>query len=246
MSQALFSAVSGAGSYEKRLDILANNLSNINTAGFKQDKLIFRVPRAEGEETKTAGEHDFLYSPPPMPAGTTIDFSQGDLKHTQNPLDLALDGKGFFCIQTPEGKQYTRKGSFALSQDGVLVTKEGHTVQGKSGKIKIAGQDVRIDEKGNISVDGARVDTIEVVSIEDLHNLRKIGDTMFAPPAAGVTELKAEDAMVKQGFIEISNVNPVKAMTEMIDVMRGYESYQKVILFLDDVTRKSITDVGKL
>jgi flagellar basal-body rod protein FlgF len=246
MSQALFSAASGATYHEKRLDVLANNLSNINTAGYKQDKLIFRIPKEEGAGREGSGGMSFLYSPPPMPAGTTIDFSQGDLKATGNPLDLALNGSGFFCIESPDGTQYTRKGSFTLNQDGVLVTKQGHPVQGDSGTIKISGQDVSIDEKGNIYADGERVGAVKVVKILDLHNLRKVGDAMFTPAEGEAKEVKDDDAIVKQGFIETSNVNGLRAMTEMIDVMRGYESYQKVIQHIDDVTRKAITDVGKL
>jgi flagellar basal-body rod protein FlgF len=245
MSQALFSAASGATYHENRLDILANNLSNINTAGYKQDKLVFRIPK-EGPQGPERSGGVSLYSPPPMPAGTSIDFSQGDLKYTNNPLDLALSGDGFFCIDAPDGTQYTRKGSFAIDRDGVLVTKQGHPVQGDSGTIKISGQDVRIDESGKVYADGEPVGAIKVVSVRDLHNLRKVGDAMFAPAQGAAQEVKAENAVVKQGFIESSNVNGLRAMTEMIDVMRGYESYQKVIQFLDDVTRKSITDVGKL
>lgn len=246
MSQALFSAASGATYHEKRLDILANNLSNINTAGYKQDKLIFRIPEEAGEGTEDPKGGISLYSCPPLPTGTSIDFSQGDLKHTENLLDLALDGSGFFCIETPDGTQYTRKGSFTLNPDGVLVTKEGHPVLGDAGTIKISGQDVRIDENGNVYADGEHVGAIRIVNILNLHNLRKVGDTMFAPTEVAAKEVRNQDAIVKQGFLETSNVNGVRAMTEMIDVMRGYESYQKVIQFLDDVTRRSIADVGKL
>lgn len=246
MTQALFAAASGASVYEKRLDILANNLSNINTVGFKQDSLTFRLPAQASEQKGDSNLGHSLISGPPSPTATITDFSPGQLRHTQNALDLALDGEGFFCIQTPDGRCYTRKGNFTLNQEGVLVTKDGYPVLGKSGEIKITGHDVTIDEGGNISVDGAAVDTISVVSIPNTHTLRKLGGSLFSPPGSGVDENKAEDVKVKQGFIETSNVNAIKAMTEMIDVLRGYESYQKVIKFLDDATRKSINEVGKL
>ncbi|MFP3912877.1 MAG: flagellar basal-body rod protein FlgF [Desulfobacteraceae bacterium] len=244
MSQALFSVASGAGTHEKRLDVLANNLSNVNTVGYKQDGLIFRVPSEEGEKGPGDEPQDFLYSPPPLPAGTTIDFSQGHLRNTDNRLDLALSGKGFFCIQTPEGRMYTRNGSFALNEDGVLVTREGYPVLGRRGEIKISGQDVTIDENGDVYADGGRAGSIKVVGISDVHLLRKTGDSLFEPPAGGVNEMDAEGTLVKQGFLESANVNPIRAMTEMIDIMRGYESYQKVIQFLDGVTQKSIAQVG--
>jgi len=246
MSQALFSVASGAKYHEERLDVLANNLSNINTDGYKEDKLIFRIPKEEGARSEKPGVMSSLYSSPPVPSGITIDFSQGDLKQTDHPLDLALSGDGFFCIDAPDGTRYTRKGSFTLDQDGVLVTKQGHPVQGEGGAIKISGQDVRIDENGKVHVDGEPVGAIKVVGVMGPNSLRKVGDTMFAPALGAAEEVKAENVVVKQGFIESSNVNGLRAMTEMIDVMRGYESYQKVIQFLDDVTRRSITDVGKL
>lgn len=246
MTQALFATASGASAYEKRLDILANNLSNINTVGFKQDSLTFNVP-AQGREQKAASNlgHS-LFSEQSLPSGTITDFSPGQLRHTQNALDLALDGEGFFCIQTPDGRCYTRKGNFTLNQQGVLVTKDGYSVLGKSGEIKITGHDVRIDEGGDIWVDGTAVDTISVVSIPNTHTLRKLGGSLFSPPGSGVDENKSEDVKVKQGFIETSNVNAIKAMTEMIDVLRGYESYQKVMQTLDDARRKAINEVGKL
>ncbi|MFO7599104.1 MAG: flagellar hook-basal body protein, partial [Candidatus Desulfacyla sp.] len=189
MSQALFSVASGAKYHEERLDVLANNLSNINTTGYKKDKLIFRIPKEEGERLEKPGVMSSLYSSPPVPSGITIDFSQGDLKQTDHPLDLALSGDGFFCIDAPDGTRYTRKGIFDLDQDGTLVTKEGHPVlvtkegtpiQGGGESIKISGQDVRVDENGKVHVDGERVGAIKVVRIIDLHNLRKVGDTMFA------------------------------------------------------------------
>ena len=246
MTQALFATASGASAYEKRLDILANNLSNINTVGFKQDSLTFNVP-AQGREQEAASNlGQSLFSGQSLPSGTITDFSPGQLRHTQNALDLALEGEGFFCIQTPDGRCYTRKGNFTLNQEGVMVTKDGYPVLGKSGEIKIKGHDVTIDEGGEISVDGSAVDTISVVSIPNTHTLRKLGGSLFSPPGSGVDENKAEDVKVKQGFIETSNVNAIKAMTEMIDVLRGYESYQKVMKTLDDARRKAINDVGKL
>lgn len=245
MSQALFSVASGARYLEQRLDVLANNMSNINTVGYKQDKLIFRVPKEEREREAPQGVGS-LYSPPPTPAGTTIDFSQSHLKHTNNPLDLALQGEGFFCIDRGNGTEYTRKGTFALDPDGVLITRDGDPVLGEQGTIKISGKDVRIDENGKVYVDGEAAGAVKVVTVRDQNSLRKVGDSVFAPAQGEAEEVKAENVTVHQGFLESSNVNGLKAMTEMIDVMRGYESYQKVIHFLDDVTRKAISDVGKL
>lgn len=246
MSQALFSVATGAVSHEKRLDILANNLANINTVGYKQDNLIFRIPNLPPQTEPSSQATDFLYSPPPLPSGTTVDFSQGELLHTGNPLDVALSGDGFFCIETPAGRQYTRNGGFSINKDGVLGTKAGYPVSGDSGTIKVSGRDVSIDETGAVYVDGSRVGALKVIKISNPGSLRKVGETMFALGDSGGSEVDAKGTLVKQGFLEGANVNPIRAMTEMIDIMRGYESYQKVMQFLDDITRKSVGEVGRL
>jgi len=243
LTQAMYAASVGAFNNQQRLDVLANNLANINTPGFKQDKLIFRVPVEKEGDSRT----DYLQGPSsPMPSGARTDFSQGILRHTDNPLDLALDGTGFFCIQTPGGTHYTRNGSFAINEDGVLATKGGHPVMGKGGEIKIDGTDVHVDEEGNVSVDGSEVGTLKVVTISHLDFLKKMGNTLFALDESGVAKEKAEGFKVREGYIETSNVNGIRVMTEMIDISRSYESYQKVIQYLNDATKKSIDGVGRL
>jgi len=243
LTQAMYAASVGAFNNQQRLDVLANNLANINTPGFKQDRLVFRVPVEKEGDSHT----DYLQGPSsPMPSGARTDFSQGILRHTDNALDLALDGTGFFCIKTPGGTHYTRNGSFAINEDGVLATREGLPVLGKGGEIKINGSNVHVDEGGKVSVDGSEVGTLKVVTVSQPESLKKMGNTLFAPGGSGVAEEKAEGFKVRQGYLETSNVNGIRVMTEMIDISRGYESYQKVIQFLNDAARKSIDGVGRL
>ena len=243
LTQAMYAASAGAYKNQQRLDVLANNLANINTPGFKQDKLVFRVP--VGAEKEGDSHIDYLQGPSAAVArrGWT-DFSQGVLRHTDNPLDLALDGTGFFCVQTPEGTCYTRNGSFGINGDGVLATKDGHPVLGKGGEIKIDGANISVDEEGKVSVDGSEVDTLKVVTVSQPASLRKMGNTLFA--SVGSDEKEAEGFKIREGYIETSNVNSIKVMTEMIDISRSYESYQKTIQFLNDATKKSISEVGRL
>jgi len=243
LTQAMYAASAGAFKNQQRLDVLSNNLANINTPGFKQDKLVFRVP--VGAEKEGDSHTDHLQGPSAaMARGAWTDFSQGVLRHTGNSLDLALDGKGFFCIQTPEGTRYTRNGSFTINGDGVLATKDGLPVLGKGGEIKIDGRNVSVDEEGNVSVDGNEVGTLKVVSVPQPASLKKMGNTLFA--SAGADEKEAEGFKIREGYIESSNVNAIRAMTEMIDISRSYESYQKTIQFLNDCTKKSISEVGRL
>lgn len=250
MNQAMHEIVAGSLAQEMRLDVLANNISNINTVGFKGDTVTFRVSNLS--ESKKGGPEGGFFSsktrisPSSLPFGAFTDFSSGQLKLTGNPLDLALDGNGFFCVETPEGIQYTRKGNFTFNEEGLLVTQDGLPVLGETGNISIDGQDVRVDAEGNIEVDGNQVDTIKIVDFSQRYPLKKTSNALFAPVNAGITENKAEGVKVRQGFVELSNVDAVKMMTEMIDVLRGYQSYQKVIQSLNDITLKSINEVGRL
>ena len=242
LTQAMYAATIGATNNQLRMDALANNLANISTPGFKQDRLVFRVP----VEAEKAGDSntDYLQGPSsPMPSGARTDFSQGGLRQTDNALDLALNGTGFFCIKTPGGTHYTRNGSFSINADGVLATNGGLPVLGKGGEIKINGSDVHVDERGTVSVDGTEVGALKLVTVSQPDSLKKMGNALFA---GGSDEKEADGVKIRQGYIETSNVNAVRMMTEMIDLSRGYESYQKMIQSLDDAAKKSISDVGRL
>jgi len=216
LTQAMYAASAGAFNNQRKLDVLANNLANINTPGFKQEKLIFRVPAEKEGNSHT----DHLQGPSSlMPSGARTYFSQGILRHTSNALDLALNGTGFFCIKTPGGTHYTRTGSFAINEDGVLATKEGHPVMGKGGEIRIDGSsDLHVDEAGNVSVDGSEVGTLKVVTVSQPDFLKKMGNTLFALGESGVAEEKTEGFKVREGYLETSNVNGIRVMTEMIDI----------------------------
>ena len=246
MSQGLYAAVSGAYNNQMRLDILTNNLANVNTVGFKQDQLYFHIPEAEGDAEMSQEGEGFSISPPAQPYETRTDFTPSPLRPTNNVLDVALEGEGFFCVQTPQGQQYTRRGDFSLAQDGKLMTKEGYPVLGKKGEIVLQGRKIAVNETGEISVDGNPVDTLKVVGMKQQHMLQKSSSTMFTSQNGQADEKEIKQIKVKQGFLETSGVNGVRTMTEMIDVLRGYESYQKVIQFLSDATKKSINEVGKL
>lgn len=237
----------GAGEifYEKKLAVLANNISNINTVGFKADQA-FRLSDLNGnpERSSISGKQQILF--PILPFGTKTDFSSGPVKHTSNALDLALEGNGFFCIKTPEGVQYTRKGNFTFNEEGLLVTQEGLSVLGERGEIEINGKDFVVDGQGNVMVDENQVDTIKIVDFPQPYALKKGGNSLFALTDPDIAENKAEGVEVRQGFVEFSNVDAIKMMTEMIEVLRGYETYQKIIQSIDDINSKAINDVGRL
>ncbi len=242
--------LTGALAYEKRLEILSNNLANVNTTGFKEDK-IFKLPLQSTslwdnipENLQINISRDMISN---LPIGSFTNFNQGQLKQTGNALDIAIEGEGFFTIQTPKGIQYTRKGNFALNQDGTVVTQDGFTVLGKSGgSIQISGHQVTVDSAGVIFVDGSETDSFNIVDFPDKKILLKVGDSLYSPINNDYQGVQAENTVVHQGFIESSNVDSVKVMTEMINVMRGYESYQKVLMSMNDITAKTINEVGKI
>jgi len=256
MSGDIYLAAAGALACEKRLQIISNNLANANTVGFKMEQGYFKQfdtndPAISPVQNAAATESqaDLFWNN----FNVYTDYSSGPLKMTGNDFDLALEGDGFFCIQTPDGIHYTRKGDFTLDAEGVLVTRNGYPVLGEGGEITVKSNEnpnqhaqFAVDEQGNISVDGKQVDTLRIVKIAELSRLTKAGDTLFKLPAAGAAEVKADNFRVSQGFIEMSNVEVVKMMTEMIEVLRGYESYQKVIQAADESNSKAINEVGNL
>ena len=257
MSGGIYMAASGALAYEKRLQIISNNLANANTVGYKMDHGQFQsidpadLPASStltGPEMNTSLAQSFWFE-----FNSYTDFTHGSLKNTANDFDLALIGKGFFCVQKPDGVHYTRKGDFTLNTDGVLVTRNGWPVMGDGGEITVNNKEnphqykkFAVDEEGNVSVDGKEIGSLRIVEFSEPYSLRKMGDTLFKPAENSPPAQEAQDFKVSQGFVELSNVDVVKMMTEMIEVLRGYESYQKVIRTADEASARAINEVGKI
>lgn len=242
MSDAMSSLGTRALMQELRMNVLANNLANINTLGFKQDMLSVAVPEKDEDSSPGAASQG---SRLPFEIGTRVDFSPGEFRPTGNDLDLAIDGEGFFCVETATGTRYTRKGNFSLNALGEVVTQEGWPVIGEGGKLTVTGTNIRVDEAGKLFVDDGEVGGFKIVNFEEPGSLEKVGDNYFKP-VGDAKPGQAEDAQVRQGFVELSNVNAVKMMAEMIDTVRGYESYQKMIQTINEITSKSINEVGRL
>jgi flagellar basal-body rod protein FlgF len=254
MSGSIYLAASGAMLEQMRLEVLANNIANVGTPGFKQDLPIFRVSAPSQDplaastgtgEDSTAIQEIQPYTPP---FDYRTDFSTGALQKTGNPLDLALVGNGFFVIRTPEGERYTRQGSFRLNDEGVLCSQDGYPVLGQGGEIAIDGRQVAVGQDGSIEVDGQQVAKLRLVNFSAPENLRKVGSSLFvnAAESGANQESEATDVQVDQGFIETSNVNAIRAMTDMIECLRVSEAYQKVIRSADEATAQTINDVGSV
>jgi flagellar basal-body rod protein FlgG len=231
-----------------KIDVVANNLANISTAGFKRDNIFIRIFKNASSEISRSGGSEL--------SGLDIteytDFSQGALRRTGNPFDLAINGIGFFVIETANGLRYTRNGNFTVSPDGILITMDGNPVLGSGGRIyipdlhRLSSASVKITENGEIYVDNQFVDKLRIVWFENPSKLKKEFSTSFSAPP-DLRELKPGDNEFKiyQGFLEESNVNAVAEMVKMIEANRSYESDSKVIQHQDETLEKA-NELGKL
>ncbi|MGD9172713.1 MAG: flagellar basal-body rod protein FlgF [Desulfobacterales bacterium] len=255
MSGSIYMSATGALAYEKRLQLLSNNLANVNSVGFKKDRSRFRAFELAEMSTGARRPASWQQSQAPdywMEFSTYTDFSAGTIKKTDSPFDLALSGTGFFCVQTPDGIQYTRRGDFTVNADEVLVTQEGWPVLGKGGEIQIKmakpaddNREFSVSEDGYITVDGSQVDRLRIIDFTQSHALEKAGHNYYRALKPNALQELDEGLMVSQGFLEMSNVDTVRMMTEMIEVLRGYESYQKMMRSIDDMNSRLIHDVGR-
>jgi flagellar basal-body rod protein FlgF len=247
MNRAIYSNLSGAIAALDRLDAVAQNLANVNTVGYKGTRVIFEV--RPPDET-TPGTSDPVLrdtSAQVVEVGTVRDFSQGPVRPSGNPLDVAITGEGFFAVATPRGERYTRQGNFSLDKDGYLVTAGGDRVQGDGGDIRIGTGDVTIGEDGTVTVDKAQVGRLKLVGFGDHPNLVPEGASVYAPgPNDVAAPLPAEQVRVQSEAVEGANVDAVSSMIELVDVTRGFETYMRAVERLDQLAERAINDVGRV
>lgn len=246
MNTALYDIYNGLAARFEELDVVSNNLANVSSTGYKQDGVFQRLleanlsanPQAQGSVRR-------------MPrVATYVDFQNGDLVQTGRPMDLGIQGKGFFVVQGAAGEvYYTRDGSFSQDDAGNLLTASGDRVMGDGAAVSIPQGDrnvVTVDEEGGISVDGIRSTSLKVVEFDDGAILQKIGSNYFVDKGGAVPK-DAESTTVSQGFLEKSNVSAIKAMVEMMQVMRQAESLQRTLnVILNDIDGRVIREVARV
>jgi flagellar basal-body rod protein FlgF len=230
---------------QRELDVIANNLANLNTTGFKQDNLLFQeylMPVAREDSFQRGADRRLSFV---WDRATVPNMGQGAMQQTGNALDVALGSRGFFVVQTPEGERYTRNGSFEINAQGQLVTKQGHLVLGEGGPIAFEQTDVgiTIGRDGAVSASGGLRGRLRIVTADGAGAFQKAGDNLFTL-AQGAAARPAEVRDVRQGFIEKSNVEPVLALSRMIEVTRAYQSLASSLERHDQLRREAIRSLG--
>jgi len=226
------------------LDILANNIANANTTGFKADREFYNFYTAS--EATASG--DLESSTSPVVEKHWTDFSQGVLKATGNPLDLSISGDGFFVVNGADGPLYTRNGNFQIGKSGQLQTSDGKTVR-KQGGGTIAlspSKDVTISADGSITQDGVATGRLDVVDIPDKQGLSKMGTNYFALTDVKTLVRAAGSSQVQQGSLEAANSAPAEHAIRLIGIMRQFESLQKAITIAGDMNRKAVEEVARV
>jgi flagellar basal-body rod protein FlgF len=246
MENALLVGLSRQMVLQRQMDVVANNVANVNTSGYKADRSLFEEFLNSGahEDNFVGRDRRISYV---QDRGTFKDFSQGPVENTKNPLDVAIDGGGFLVVQTPAGERYTRDGGLQINNQGQLVNASGYQVLGTSGPIVFqpTDHDVTIAPDGNVTViEGTnRIDSVRgklrLVSFAQAQNLVKEASNLYS---AGQGNAAAPDlaSRVRQGFIEKSNVNSVAEMSRMIEVTRTYSSISTMLQQQGDLRKSAI------
>ncbi len=228
---------------QRHMDMVANNIANVNTTGFKAEQLLFeeyKMPVAahgdfSGDDRTLSYVQDWA---------TIQDFSDGAMVQTDAPLDLAVSGDGFFTVQTAAGERWTRGGAFQINNEGTLVDLSGNPVMGDGGQIQFGPEetDIRVGADGSISSSAGAKGRLRIVEFEEVQALVREGNNLMS----GGTPIPATNSRVLQGFTEKSNVSGVSEMAEMIRVTRAYESIASLGQKQDDMRRDAIKRLGSV
>jgi flagellar basal-body rod protein FlgF len=242
MYKGIYIAASGAVLKQAQLEIISQNLANANTAGYKRDAIsfkdyLFQTEVGSAPDGRTMSDYSSFKT----------DFSNGPVVKTGNPLDIAIEGNGLIAL---EGGRYTRRGDLQKNAEGYLTTHDGIKVQGSGGPILLPSDstEISIDSEGKVSVmqPGSTIptelDTIRIMDFGPDAAMSKAGNGLFTVSGAGAPATGG----VKQGYLETSNVETVKEMVRMIETMREFESYQKIIQIFDDATGNVNSNLGRL
>ncbi len=235
MIDGIYNVARSLNSKVKSIDVLANNLANINSTGFKK-----QIPFQE-----------YLDGNGKIEVKQPTDYGQGEVILSANPLDLAISGEGYFLVKTENGTELTRNGKFHISDDGFLVNGKGDKILGKNGEISFGdfinadNPSIKISKDGDIKMGDTDIDSLVVVRLENPQDAIRTSDSNFAVANDNYSTASPQDFEVVQGYLEESNVNPILEMETMIQTNKDYESAYKMMHYLDQALDKS-NQIGKV
>lgn len=247
MIKGIYSSGSGMQPRLMRLDVIANNVANADTTGYKKDSIFVQIMKDAGVAQSTgAGEL----------AGLDVkeftDFTEGSLRPTNGPLDMAIQGEGFFVLDTPDGPRYTRNGNFRIDDNGDVVNSSNDHVMGTGGKItipsaeKMQQNDLTITKGGEIFMGQTMLGKIRLVTFNDMQKLLKTAGTMFkteeSPKDVAISD---EKTTIRQGYLEESNVEALTEMVQLVELSRGFETDQRTMRYQDSTLEKAM-EVGRV
>lgn len=258
MLKGLYTAYTGLRNEQNRMDVMTNNLANASTVGFKKEGStsqafddILAVKIKDASVGLSTVQPLGIHNPGVKIGENYTDYSQGSFRITNNTFDLALSGEGFFAIEFTNkagetSTKYTRAGQFTLNKDGYLVTQEGDYVLDTANKrIRIDTlHDAAVTEDGTITQNGREIAKIQVADFEDYDYLEKYGETYYQP-LEGAKKINSE-AKINSGYLEMSNVQTVQEMVNLISITRAYESNQKIVQTYDDSLKVAVNDLGRV
>jgi flagellar basal-body rod protein FlgF len=247
MIKGIYNSGTGMQPRMTRLDVVANNLANSGTTGYKKDCLFIQVMKEAGlSQVEGLGDMKGLDSK------QFTDFSEGSFSQTNNPLDLAIRGRGFFVVETPQGVRYTRNGGFTLSTDGTVVNADGYPLLSTSGHIQIpqpektAGNSITINQRGEVTIGKTVLGQLRIADVQDLSQLKKAGQTLFMTDAPEQhAAVDGHSVVIRQGFLEESNVEALHEMIQLVELTRSFETDQRTIK-AQDTTLERALDVGRV
>ncbi len=247
MIKGIYSSGSGMQPRLMRLDVIANNVANADTTGYKKDSIFVQIMKDVGVAQSTgAGEL----------AGLDVkeftDFTEGSLRPTNAPLDIAIQGEGFFVLDTPEGQRFTRNGNFRIDDNGDIVNSGGDKLMGAGGRINIPGaekmeqNDLSISKSGDIMMGPTKLGKIRIVTFPDMQKLLKTAGTMFrSDDSPKDVPLSDEKTTIRQGYLEESNVEALTEMVQLVELSRGFETDQRTMRYQDSTLEKAL-EVGRV
>ncbi|MFQ5533263.1 MAG: flagellar basal-body rod protein FlgF [Sphingomonadales bacterium] len=243
MDNTIYVGLSHQMALRRRLDVIANNIANMNTTAFKNEDVMFQQYLAEATETSGAtGEPvSMVYD-----VGTSRDMAEGEIAPTGNPLDVAIQGDGYFTVLGADGvERYTRNGHFQLNADGVLVTSSGESVLGVTGneiELDPADTSLSIASDGTITTSTGIAGQLNVVQFDENQRPLKVGNSLYE---SDFVPTPAENIRVEQGMLESSNVVPVMQITKMIELLRSYQSTGRLLSDYQDLQRRAVRTLGQ-